>query len=321
MTGVVEPFIAQTDWAWFSFLTERSVAGRIDEANFWSPLSVKPMKHLSPGEPVFLRLKRPRYCIAGYGFFAHFTALSLEKAWEFFDWKNGDPTFSRFLERIGRYRKLDLFDPRLPRAPLGCTILRDLVLFPEERRLPWGDEQGWSNNIVRGKTETDPVRASRLLAEIGYDTLPPAELVARFELVELDQRRLAELRVVQREGQGSFRARLLDAYGRRCAITGERTEPVLDAAHIQPYLGPRSNHVQNGLLLTKEFHTLFDAGYVTITPAEHRVRVSPRLHQDFHNGKRYYVYDDKPLAQMPSDAGSRPSEEALAWHGRRVFKG
>lgn len=28
-----------------------------------------------------------------------------------------------------------------------------------------------------------------------------------------------------------------------------------------------SNHVQNGVLLTEEFHTLFDRGYVTITPA------------------------------------------------------
>ena len=37
-----------------------------------------------------------------------------------------------------------------------------------------------------------------------------------------------------------------------------------ESAHIQPYLGPRSNHVQNGVLLTKELHALFDAGYVTI---------------------------------------------------------
>jgi hypothetical protein len=47
---------------------------------------------------------------------------------------------------------------------------------------------------------------------------------------------------------------------------------VLDAAHIQPYLGPRSNHLQNGILLTKESHTLFDLGYVTMTP-DHVIRV------------------------------------------------
>ena len=63
--------------------------------------------------------------------------------------------------------------------------------------------------------------------------------------------------VAEWEGQGPFRLRMLDSHGRR-AISGERTGPVLDGAHIQPYLGPRSNHVQNGLLLTTDLHALFD---------------------------------------------------------------
>ena len=278
------------------------------------------MRDHRTGEPVFLRLKRPHNVVAGYGFFAHFSTLSLEEAWDFFGWKNGDPVFSRFLERIGKYRDLSLFDPQQPRAPLGCTILRDLVFWPRERWMAWGEEQGWARNIVRGKAETDPPRASRLLGEIVYDHMqPPEELAARFELVDTDERRVVEMRSVEREGQGSFRARLLDAYGRRCAITGERTEPVLDAAHIQPYLGPASNHVQNGLLLTKEFHTLFDRGYVTITPEDRLVRVSPRLHRDFHNGKRYYEYDGRPLAQLPEDHSSLPSDDSLAWHGAKLF--
>jgi putative restriction endonuclease len=112
---------------------------------------------------------------------------------------------------------------------------------------------------------------------------------------------------------------VLDAYGRACAITGEHTEPVLDAAHIQPYLGPRSNHVQNGLLLTKEFHTLFDLGYVTVTP-EFVVRVSPSLSRDWQNGKRYYPYDGRALATVPAKHALRPSAEALAWHNARVFR-
>jgi putative restriction endonuclease len=315
------PFIAQTDWAWYSYLTDQSVAGRLDEANFWSPRSLVPMASLRPGSPVFLRLKKPRYAIAGYGFFAHFTKLSLDEAWEFFGWKNGDPTVTRFLERIGHYRRVNLFDPRAERAPIGCTILRDLMFWPPDRWLPWSEEQGWARNIVRGKAETDPIRASELLGGISYDHLEgPPEIVERFELVVADERRLVESRTVQREGQGSFRARLLDAYGRRCAITGERTEPVLDAAHIQPYLGPRSNHVQNGMLLTQEFHTLFDRGYVSITPGEHVVRISPRLRDDFQNGRRYYQYDGQRLAQLPSAVAERPSDDALAWHAERVFR-
>jgi putative restriction endonuclease len=270
---------------------------------------------------VFLRLKQPHNAIAGYGFFAHFSVLSLEKAWDFFAWRNGDETFLSFLDRIGGYRRLNLRDEYATRDPLGCTILRDLVFWPQARWMPWREPQGWAPNIVRGKTEADLVNVSRLLSEVADEhSEPPEDLVASFELVEVDGRRIVELLAVERPGQGSFRARLLDAYGRRCAITGERTEPVLDAAHIQPYLGPRSNHVQNGLLLTKEFHTLFDCGYVTVTPETHIVRVSPRLNRDYSNGKRYYAYDDKPLAHLPPDPGSLPSNAALAWHGEHRFR-
>ena len=38
--------------------------------------------------------------------------------------------------------------------------------------------------------------------------------------------------VQPRLGQGAFRLLVTDAYQRRCAVTGERTLPVLDAAHI-----------------------------------------------------------------------------------------
>ena len=315
------PYIAQTDQAWFEFLSSQATAGRLDEANFWSPKSLRPLKRMRPGEPVFLRLKKPSDAIAGFGFFAHFSVLSLAEAWEFFGWKNGDASELSFLGRLGKYRGVDLLDPSTTRAPLGCTVLRDLSLWPRERWIPWGQEMGWSRNVVRGSTETDPVRASRLLGEILYDHLePPAELVQPFELVDVDRRRLVESRSVAREGQGTFRARLLDAYGRRCAITGERTEPVLDAAHIQPYLGPRSNHMQNGLILTKEFHTLFDRGYVTVTP-DSTVRISGRLREDWENGRRYYEFDGRSLARLPDQAGMRPSREALEWHGEQVFLG
>ena len=103
-------------------------------------------------------------------------------------------------------------------------------------------------------------------------------------------------------------------------MTGEHTEIVLDAAHIQPYLGPRSNHPQNGLLLTKEFHALFDAGYVTVTP-EYEVRVSSRLYSEWGNGHRYRPFDGRPLTVLPSVEIERASPEALEWHLERRFLG
>ena len=163
----------------------------------------------------------------------------------------------------------------------------------------------------------DPAKVTVLMRAI--QEVPPEELVKEpFVPLEADEREIARASRVRRIGQGAFRARLLDAYGRRCAITGEHTEPVLDAAHIQPYLGPRSNHIQNGLLLVKEFHTLFDRGYVTITP-DHVVRVSPRLRKDWKNGHRYYPFDEKRLTGLPKDPALMPSPEALEWHNRHRF--
>lgn len=314
------PFIAATDKAWFDFLSSRAVGGRVDEVNFWSPIASRPMKHMDLGQPVFFRLKSPDNAIAGYGFFAHFALLDLEVAWQCFTWKNGDPDRERFLRRIGGYRSKDLLLAKSERPPLGCTILRSVTFWPQARWLPWNEPEGWAKNIVRGKTEGDSTRAIRLLSEMqATDQLIPDLDVSPFAPLSTDERRLVARDVAEREGQGAFRARLLDAYGRSCAITGEHTQPVLDAAHIQPYLGPKSNHVQNGLLLTKEFHTLFDLGYVTVTP-EYRVRVSPALKADWHNGKRYYLYDEKPLAQLPEHDELRPSQAALDWHNEHVFR-
>jgi putative restriction endonuclease len=245
--------------------------------------------------------------------------LGLDEAWATFREKNGDPNALRFLTRIGRYRGIDLLDPRAERAPIGCTVLRTARFWPRDRWIPWGAAQGWKPNIVQGRTETDPARASRLLAELDYDAVvAPEEFAASFELVEADERQLVLAKTVLREGQGAFRTRLLSAYGARCAITGEHTVPVLDAAHVQPYLGPRSNHIQNGLLLTKEFHALLDEGLVTVTP-DYVVRVSPRIRERWKNGHRYYPFDGRALHVLPESPGDRPSRAALEWHNRRVF--
>lgn len=307
----MEPYVAVTNPEWFFNL--RAAAGPtgiLDEVNFWNP-SGKPLKQFQAGDPVYFRLKAPYGKIAGYGFFASFGALRMAEAWEFFGAKNGcaDP-FE--LERLTRRSLADR---------IGCTILREVVLRPDERFLAWGGAEGWVGaGPQRGKTERDTARVSRLLAEIEYDHVNvPDELRAEpFHPLDADERVLRLAKSVQRVGQGAFRTRLLDAYGRRCAITGEHTEIVLDAAHIQPYLGPLSNHVQNGLLLTKEFHALFDAGYVTISP-DHRVRVSRRLREDWQNGHRYYPHDGQRM-EVPKFREALPSAEALEWHGSRVFK-
>ena len=70
---------------------------------------------------------------------------------------------------------------------------------------------------------------------------------------------------------------LLQAYGRRCVITGCAVEDVLEAAHITPYLGGTTNHSSNGLLLRTDLHTLFDCGLLAIDPATRLVVIAHSL--------------------------------------------
>ena len=79
-----------------------------------------------------------------------------------------------------------------------------------------------------------------------------------------------------RLGQGSFRVVVTEAYRRKCAITGESTLLALEAAHIVPYAEEGAHDVRNGLLLRADFHRLFDAGLVSVTP-DMTIRVSPRI--------------------------------------------
>ncbi len=314
------PYIAVTNLDWFRALSLRARGGVLDEVNFWSPMARRSFKQIEPGAPLFFRLGAPTHRIAGYAFEAHFALLTFEQAWSAFEGKNGFEDRLDFFEWGAHNRGLGLLE--VASAPLACTILREAVFWPEQRWIAWGEQEGWARTgIQSGKYEKDAGRSSRLGHEIVLDRVgvPVAEEFApHFELVDADERELILASSRERRGQGTFRTRLMSAYDSKCAITGEHTEPVLDAAHLQPYLGSRSNHVQNGMMLTKEFHALFDAGLVTVTP-DYQVRVSSRIRERWRNGHRYYPYNDKALSCLPKDPAERPSLAALEWHGRKVF--
>jgi putative restriction endonuclease len=114
--------------------------------------------------------------------------------------------------------------------------------------------------------------------------------------------------VARRSGQPEFRKKLLKAYGRRCAITGTRAEFVLEAAHIISYKGDATDHLQNGLLLRSDIHTLFDLGLIAIDSAKMGVLVSPTLKKSL-----YGVFANRRL-RLPEKKEHRPCVEALDIH-------
>ena len=80
-------------------------------------------------------------------------------------------------------------------------------------------------------------------------------------------------------------------------MTRERTLPALEAAHIRPYGASGAHEARNGLLLRRDIHSLFDAGYVTVTPDLH-FEVSRRIKEEFENGREYYALHGRLIAAL-----------------------
>jgi hypothetical protein len=111
--------------------------------------------------------------------------------------------------------------------------------------------------------------------------------------------------VVQRRGQQKFRQSLIVAYGGCCAITGCPVTPLLEAAHITPYLGPDTNSITNGLLLRADLHTLWDLGLIAINLETQTIWVSPSI-----NDPTYRALSGALLME-PGHPSQRPSVAAL----------
>lgn len=119
--------------------------------------------------------------------------------------------------------------------------------------------------------------------------------------------------------EGAFRILVTDIYQRRCAVTQERTLPALEAAHIRPYADGGAHEARNGLLLRRDIHSLFDAGYVTVTPDLH-FEVSLRIKEEFDSGTHYYALHGKSIT-TPLEIDQVPDAASLRWHNEHCYRG
>lgn len=318
---ILPAVVYPTDGQWYTHFRPTNELTVVDEVNFWRPRSQTNFLALAVGQPLFFRLKAPHRAIGGFGFFASHARTTVAMAWEIFGTKNGDPTLERFVQRIYGYRSSS--SPSLKAAldgPLSCLVLRDAVFLPDESWLPWDSREGWADSLQSYKAYDLAAGPGEVVAELLQRAHPEPvpDLSATFTPLISDERAWSERTAAVREGQGAFRLRVLEAYGRCCAVTGEHALPVLEAAHIQPYLGPASNHIQNGLVLRADLHRLYDDGYVTVTP-DLRLDVSRRLRDQFDNGEEYYRMAGRTI-NIPKAPRLQPSREALLWHAENVFR-
>lgn len=301
-------FVAITDSDWFDYLAEL----RPDEVNFWRPSGAHSFHSLELGEPLLFKLHSPNNYIVGGGFFSHYTALPASFAWRVYGEKNGAKTEAEMRRRIEKYRRALVGSA--PDYNIGCVLLQSPFFFRKEEWLLVSD---WPPQTVQGKGySTDEEAGYRMWSEV--NSRLQARQVSEVELGGGAPRFGEAQTILPRLGQSAFRVIVTDIYRRQCALTNSHVLHVLDAAHIQPYADGGSHDPTNGLLLRQDIHTLFDRGYLTVSP-DYRVAVSRRLRDEFDNGKEYYALEGKQIL-LPDNPMFRPAAEQLTWHNEHRFR-
>ena len=312
-------YLGVTDNAWYTFLSQRSN----EDVNFWQPGGQGSFRVLSPGAPFVFKLKAPFNAIGGLGFFSSHALLPLDVAWDIFTERNGMASYAQFKQKIVTYRgAANTFQTN---SNIGCIVLTDPIFFREE---DWIETpENWGKSIVQGKSyDTTESVGNQLWKKI-------EALLEKYHLFDREQSRKSQLILEEAEvryseryltrvrlGQGAFRVQLTDAYRRKCAISGEKTLPALEAAHIKPYAESGPHYISNGLLMRADLHKLFDTGYLTIT-SDYHVEVSGKIKETFENGKDYYKYHGQSLILLPAAVDDHPNRQYIEWHNQHIYNG
>ena len=160
----------------------------------------------------------------------------------------GDPTGSGLLDQVYRNRAHNSYlieDKDYP----------DFIAVVEERSAPLPDDvqdaygRDWDRELGKHK-----------------DAL----------LKCLEERRTATLKA--RPLQRAFRDALFRTYSDRCVVSGCTVPEALEAAHIVPHTGdPIWDQEENGLLLRRDLHSLFDEFLWSLDPRNGSLQVSEKL--------------------------------------------
>ena len=272
---------------------------------------------LETNELFLFKLHSPNNYIVGGGFCQILNSADIF-GMDAFGIKNGAKTLQELNERVIKYKSKKLIVDN--NHNIGCIILTEPFFFNEKDWISVPAD--WKRGIQTGKTySTDTFVGKRLLQQVN-EKLKNQTLISANKSYEQDsfERYGKEQIVKPRLGQGAFRVLVTDAYNRKCSVTGEKTLPVLDAAHIKSFSNNGPNSADNGLLLRTDIHKLFDKGYITVND-EYKVEVSKRLNEDYGNGKIYYDFHGKKLLNIPENKNDIPAKEFLYWHNNNVYLG
>jgi putative restriction endonuclease len=220
-------YVAVTDPGWWQQLV-RDPGPK--DANFWRP---SPRAYRLPiGTPFLFKLKAPHHAIAGFGYFAGFSVLPDWLAWDTFGTGNGVPSLEALRSSLSRIQD----GARIAADPggrIGCCLVAESVFFSRDAWV--AAPRDWSPRTQSGmRIDLSHGDGLRIWGECLERMTPPASTGVAEDTAH-GQRYGEPVLHTPRLGQGIFRVRVLDAYGRACSVTSEHSLPVLDAAHIRPY--------------------------------------------------------------------------------------
>jgi len=126
-----------------------------------------------------------------------------------------------------------------------------------------------------------------------------------------EQRQTAVVQLRKKLRDTSFKARVLNAYGNRCAFSGLQLK-LVDAAHIVPVSSDGStDETSNGIALSALYHRAYDRGLVTFNEKYQTVvnenAMKKLVEFGFDGGIRNFIRDIRPIINVPPAINDRPN--------------
>ena len=184
-----------------------------------------------------------------------------------------------------------------------------------ERRLPIIVLQKLRANVYVPSSPAYVVDEHPERGEYGQYLIAFGEVARSMDPESEVEKRYARRMVRQRLHQPLFRAMVLEAYTRHCAICSLKHVELLDAAHIVPDADEHGRAaVSNGLSLCKIHHSAYDKDVLGID-ADYRVHIADSVLEEVDGPMLRHglqAFHGEPLRQLPTRTLDRPSRDALS---------
>lgn len=79
----------------------------------------------------------------------------------------------------------------------------------------------------------------------------------------------------------AFRSQVMEIWKSKCALTGCRSEPALEAAHLHGVGDGGSDDSENGIALRADIHKLYDSNLIAINPSDCKIWIYKGVSADY----------------------------------------